>query len=124
MSVARRAVGVLAAVTPFALAGASTLYGLVHPRPSEWGLAAVAAGLFVAATNLYRSFVRPSLARGGTRRSGFPIAGTALVVLGVALGFGSPLVAALGVAALMFDPSGSPWFVLTTWKDPAFWDGA
>jgi hypothetical protein len=124
----RRAVGLLVAALPFALCAFSALS---TPRFSAsyigWGL--IGFGLFVAAMNLYLSFVRPALHRfrhGSLQHyhhsSGIPLVGTVSTFLGVAVAFGHPTGAALGALQFLADTGGLTWFTFSTWHDASLWD--
>lgn len=87
------------------------------------------AALLVAMLNFYLSSIRPLLLirrhgslEGIPHVSGFPLAGTVLVLLGGLFGFGAWGTALFGLLALVLDTGGLPWFLISTWGDSSMWD--
>ena len=126
----RRCIGAAAALFPVLLLIASIIAGIngLHVGLAGGMAVMIAAGL-IAMLNFYLSLVRGHLyvkrhgSRDGYRHvSGFPLIGTVLVVIGVALGFGDIPIAVLGLVVMSFDTGGSVWFLIATWRDASFWD--
>lgn len=129
----RRAVGVAVCFAPVVLLVASLLVDLCSSRESWLGitsLVGLAVGcLTLPAINFYLSFIRPMLYRwrhgsfeGMRNISGGSLLGTMLIVLGAVGAFGDWRAATIGLFALAIDTGGSPWFVISTWRDNGFWD--
>jgi hypothetical protein len=98
-------------------------------REDAMGFGVMVCAMPVAILNFHLSFVRPTLYRwrresmeGYRHISGFPLFGNMLVVIGGILGFGDWRAASLGLAALVLDTGGLPWFLLATWRDHSLWD--
>jgi hypothetical protein len=114
---------------PPLLVGCSLLAGVrgqVAPHPFRFGggLGLTVLAALVGSTNFHLSFVRPRAYRqahgslaGYKRISGLSAIGTLLVLSGTAMAFGSIVCAALGLAVLVFDTGGLPWFCVAVWKD-------
>jgi hypothetical protein len=127
---ARRGIGILLFLLPFALIACS-----LRGRPFHFGKALIPAlggsvGLMVVALllsslNLYLSFVRPALFRHRPDYrfvSGIPVIGTLLVMAGTAVGWSAALPGLLGFIALLLDTEGLPWLIIATWSDASCWD--
>jgi hypothetical protein len=89
---------------------------------------ALFASLF-AGLNFYLSFFRPlayfwrhGSTKGMRSISGIPMVGTFFAAASGIIGFADWRSAAVGLAALFFDTSGLPWFLLMTWRDRSLWD--
>ncbi len=126
----RRGIGFLVAAAPVAPLVASLVHGVTRGSESRrLGLAVTLAALAIAALNFHLSFLRERLyLRANGSREGYrnvsvvPIVGTALVVVGAVLGFGSSICATLGLLAVALDTGGFTWFVICTWGDASLWD--
>jgi hypothetical protein len=122
----RRAIGFAICVSPVLLLAASFACAVSHGDQHRLvGAIVLLLASLIAALNFYLSFVRGWLhvrAKGSTddyqHVSGFPFVGTALVIVGTALGFGSLLCVGLGLLCMGFDTGGSIWFLIATWKHP------
>jgi hypothetical protein len=126
----RRCIGAAVALFPMLLLIGSIIAGIngLHVGLAGGMAVMIAAGL-IAMLNFYLSLVRAHLyvkrhgSRDGYRHvSGFPLIGTVLVVIGVALGFGDIPTAVLGLVVMSVDTGGSAWFLIATWRDASFWD--
>ena len=120
----RRAIELVVCLAPVLLLTASLAFAVTHEdqHRTVGTVVLILAGL-IAALNFYLSLVRGWLhvrATGSTdgyrHVSGFPFVGTALVIVGTALGFGSLLCVGLGVLCMGFDTGGSIWFLIATRK--------
>lgn len=119
----RRGIGVVIAITPFAVTGASLLRAATDGnRGSLVGLVVVAIGLAFAGVNFYLSFIRRLTAPNRAYVSVVPIIATVLVLVGAIIGFRSAICSVLGLVAMLIDTGGPAWFVVATWKDKSFWD--
>jgi hypothetical protein len=93
------------------------------------GLGLSLVGLLFASCNLYLAMIRPVLyvwrhgsTEGLRHVSGIPVLGTLLVVTGGSIGFCDWRAAAVGLAGVVFDVGGLPWFLVATWRDSSLWD--
>ena len=126
----RRVLGLCLGLAPLVLLLASLVSGLNNPvRPIFAGMGFMVTAAGVALLNFHLSFGRPLFfrLRHGTMDgykfvSGFPMIGTALVVLGALFGFGAVGSAVTGVVVMLLDTGGSFWFLVSTWRDRSFWD--
>ena len=129
-NIVRRSAGLVIGLFPVLLLVASIAAGFSGLQLRvPGGLGFMVAASIVAVMNFYLSFVRGRiyLIRHGSREgyrhvSGLPLIGTALVVIGVLLGFGDIGGALLGMAVMLVDTGGSVWFLFSTWRDGSFWD--
>jgi hypothetical protein len=108
---------------------ASLAVGLcrVEEVDQEWirTVAAAVLCLPVPILNFYLDLLRSRIygARVGYRNiSGAPVFGTLLVVVCGWAAFGDWRVAIVGLAALVLDTGGAPWFLIATWRDQSLWD--
>lgn len=129
MNYVRRGLGIVICFAPVVLLLASLGVGLTYPRQSIVGIALALFGSLFAALNGYLSFIRPlvySWRHGsidGMRNiSGIPGLGTFFVVASGIVGFADWRSSSIGLAALIFDTGGLPWFLLATWRDRSLWD--
>ena len=127
----RRLVGLVFFFTPILFLILSLLGGLCgYPEHFIAPLAIMLVALAVASLNFYLSFFRPKFyirnhgsLDGYQYVSGIPVIGTLLIIAGGIYGFGSVIIAVIGLFALSIDVGGLPWFLIATWKDRSLWEG-
>jgi len=128
-NLARRAFGVVLALSPLALLLTSLAIGITRSQQAHFaGIGFMVGAAAVAFWNFYLSFIRPRLfwlrrrSMDGYRHvSGLPMIGTVLLTLGALFGFGAIGSALIGVGAFVLDTGGSVWFLVCTWRDRSFW---
>jgi hypothetical protein len=129
INVLRRGLGVAICFGPVVLLLCSLVYSLAYPSAALAGFGLAVAALVVGILNSYLSFVRPWLYRrrrnsmkGYRYISGLPLLGTLSAVAAGVLGFGQLPTTVVGMAAVILDTGGLPWFLIATWRDESFWD--
>lgn len=125
----RRGVGIAVCLAPVLLLLASLVFWTMYSDGGFAGLGLAVAGLLFGILNSYLSFVRPWLYHwrrgsmdGHRFVSGLPLFGTLFVVFGGVVGFGELPTALIGLATLVLDTGGLPWFLIATWHDRSLWD--
>ena len=124
-------VGFIFFFTPILFLILSLLGGLCgDPEHFIAPLAIMLVALAVASLNFYLSFFRPKFyirnhgsLDGYQYVSGIPGIGTLLIIAGGIYGFGSVIIAVIGLFALSIDVGGLPWFLIAIWKDRSLWNG-
>ncbi|WP_411825408.1 hypothetical protein [Luteolibacter sp. AS25] len=127
-SIIKRGIGVLLALSPFALAIIS-LFAQSEPFLATISIIAAFLALAFAVLNSWLSFLRPVLweRRHGNIDdykfvSGLPGVGTFLAILATVTGFGGTAPSTIALIALALDTGSVPWFVFATWRDKSMWD--
>lgn len=121
----RRGCGALAGLSPVMLLIASLVRSMTTGgRASTAAVVVMLVACSVATLNLYLSFIRGRIKRHREKRhvSGLPMIATALVLVGAVVGFGSAVVASIGLLTMALDTGGSVWFLVATWRDASLWD--
>ncbi len=131
----RRTVGIVFCLSPVVLLLGSGLRGFLGPSREVWGISAVFGfalaliGLWFGMLNAYLSWVRPTLhvwrqsSMDGFRNiSGLPLVGTLFAVVAAIIDFGGLSSTLTGLATLVLDTGGLPWFLISTWQDRSLWD--
>jgi hypothetical protein len=127
----RRLFGLLLALAPMVALLVSIRAGLSESveNGARSGVVFMLLAAAVAVFNFWLSFVRPIVYRwrhGGMTGfkfvSGVPGIGTVLVAIAIPLSFGFVWIGILGLAVLLVDTGGLPWFVWSTWRDESLWD--
>lgn len=125
----RRGVGIVICFAPIILLIGSLAHSEAGESTEFLGLCLAVAALALGSLNAYLSFVRPFLysRRQGSMEayrhvSGLPVIGTVFVVVAGVAGFGQLPTTIVGLAAVIIDPGGLPWFLVSTWRDEALWD--
>lgn len=126
-----RAVGLFAGFAPALFLVASLACGVRvrHATPIA-GLALALLALAIGAMNTHLARIRPwwhFRRHHGSRESyrhisAVPLFATALATVGGGVGFGSAVVAVLGLIAIALDTGGPAYFVVVTWRDASLWD--
>lgn len=118
------------AFSPLVILLVSLVFGIMRRNlPDFAAIGFMIPAAVLAFLNFYLSFIRPRFyfSRHGSMagyrfKSGVPLVGTLLVVLGAVFGFGSIWSTIIGIIAFSFDTGGSGWFVIATWRDQSLWD--
>lgn len=126
----RRCVGVLVGGAPLWLAAASLFRAMSFPSTTAQGRWLLLPAVFLALLNAHLSWIRPRLharrhgsLEGYRHVSGIPLFGNLFAIAALMLNFGNPFVAGVGLAAVLADTGGLPWFVFSTWSDRSLWEG-
>ena len=131
MQYLKRTIGVLLALTPFAIVAVFSLmeWRPFHGKAAVIGYFLLSLGGLICVTNLYYSFLRYPLFRlfGGKKEdyrwvSGYPMFGI-LALIGFVLIPKSMLISAVILFLLLIDTGSISWFVICVWKDDSFWKG-
>ena len=116
MSVVKRIVAILLAISPVALHVASAMSSH-RSKLVLIGEAFAMIAMLIGSLDFYVTFIR----RKTPRVSPAPLVGLLLVLAAGVLAFGDRATAIFALFAYAIDTAGPPWFIAAVWRDPSFW---